>query len=79
MNKLLHANGINASGNPGGDAIALTKGDSHTVTAILRKRAKVAATARAVVSRNGKLLTITRKTGTPPFKLVTTLVAYNRK
>ena len=66
-------------GNPVGDAIALTKVDSHTVTAILRKGAKVAATARAVVSHNGKLLTITRKIGTPPGTLVTTLVAYNRQ
>ena len=66
-------------GNPVGDAIALTTVDSHTVAAILRKGAKVLATARAVISQNGKQLTITRKTGTPPGKLVTTLVAYNRK
>lgn len=66
-------------GNPVGDSIALTKVDSHTVTAILHKGSKVAATARAVVSHDGKHLTITRKTGTPPGKLVTTVVAYDRK
>ncbi|GAC1578804.1 MAG: hypothetical protein NVS3B5_11610 [Sphingomicrobium sp.] len=66
-------------GNPVGDAIALRKVDSHTVTAILRKGAKVAATARAVVSHEVKQLTITRKIGTPPGKLVTTVVAYDRK
>ena len=59
--------------NPTGDSIALTKVDSHTVTAILHKGLKVAATARAVVSHDGKHLTITRKTGTPPGKLVTTV------
>lgn len=66
-------------GNPVADAIALTKVDSHTVTAILHKGSKIAATARAVVSHDGKHLTITRKTGTPPAKLVTTVVAYDRK
>lgn len=66
-------------GNPVADAIALTKIDSHTVTAILHKGTKIAASARAVVSHDGKHLTITRKTGTPPGKLVTTVVAYDRK
>ncbi len=65
--------------NPVGDTIALKKLDSHTVTAILHKGSKIAATARAVVSHDGKHLTITRKTGTPPGKLVTTVVAYDRK
>jgi hypothetical protein len=65
--------------NPVGDSIALTKVDSHTVTAILHKGSKIAATARAVVSHDGKHLTITRKTGTPPAKLVTTVAAYDRK
>ena len=66
-------------GNPVGDAIALTKVDSHTVTVILHMGSKIAATARAVVSHDGKRLTITRKTGTPPGKIVTTVVAYDRK
>ena len=66
-------------GNPVGDAIALTKVDSHTVTAILHKGSMISATARAVVSHDGKHLTITRKTGTPPGKLVTTVVAYDKK
>lgn len=65
--------------NPVGDSIALKRVDSRTVTAILRKGSKIAATARAVASPDGKHLTITRKTGTPPGKLVTTVVAYDRK
>lgn len=66
-------------GNPVGDTIALTKVDSHTITAITRKGSSVAATTRAVVSQDGKHLTITRKTGTPPSKLVTSTLAYDRK
>ena len=66
-------------GNPVGDTIALTRVDSHTITAILRKGSKVSATSRAVVSPNGKHLTITRKTGTPPGKLVTSALVYDRK
>ena len=66
-------------GNPVGDTIALTRVDSHTITAILRKGSKVTATARAVVSPDGKHLTITRKTGTPPAKLVMSTLAYDRK
>ena len=65
--------------NPVGDTIALTKVDSHTVTAILHKGSAVASTARAVVSHDGKHLTITRKTGTPPAKLVVSVAAYDRK
>ena len=65
-------------GNPVGDTIALTRVDSHTTTAILRKGSKVSATARAVVSQDGKHLTVTRKTGTPPGKLVTSTLAYDR-
>jgi hypothetical protein len=65
--------------NPVGDSIALKKVDSHTVTAILHKGSAIAATARAVVSHDGKHLTITRKTGTPPAKLVVTVAAYDRK
>lgn len=65
--------------NPLGDMIALTRVDSRTVTAILHKGAKVSATARAVVSPDGKHLTITRKIGTPPGKLVTSTMAYDRK
>lgn len=65
--------------NPVGDEIALTKVDSHTVKAVLHKDGKIAATARAVVSHDGKHLTITRKTGTPPTKLVTSVAAYDRQ
>lgn len=65
--------------NPVGDTIALTKVDSHTVTAILHKGSAIAATARAVVSHDGKHLTITRKTGTPPAKLVASVAVYDRK
>jgi len=65
--------------NPLGDNIALTKVDSHTVTAIIRKGSVITATARAVVSHDGKHLTITRKIGTPPAKLVTATYVYDRK
>ena len=65
--------------NPVGDTIALRKVDSHTVTAILHKGSAIAATARAVVSHDGKHLKITRKTGTPPAKLVVSVAAYDRK
>lgn len=65
--------------NPVGDTIALSKVDSHTMTAILQKGSTVAATARAVVSPDGKHLTITRKTGTPPAKMVGSVAAYDRK
>lgn len=66
-------------GYPTADTIALTKVDSHTVTAVLRKGSTVTATARAVVSHDGKHLTIARKTGTPPGKLVASTAVYDRK
>jgi hypothetical protein len=65
-------------GNPLGDTIALTKVNSRTVTAIVRKGSKVTATARAVVSNDGKHLTITRKIGTPPGRRVTNTLVYDK-
>ena len=65
-------------GYPTADTIALTKVDSHTVTAILRKGTAVTATARAVVSHDGKHLTIARKMGTPPGKVVASTAVYDR-
>ena len=65
-------------GNPLGDNIALTKVNSRTVTAIVRKGSKVTATARAVVSNDGKHLTITRKIGSVPAKRVTNILVYDK-
>lgn len=66
-------------GNPLGDSIALTRVNSRTVTAIIRKGSKVTATSRSIVSSDGKRFTITRKVGTPPAKLVTNVVVYDKQ
>lgn len=65
-------------GNPVGDTIALTQVNSHTITAIVRKGRAVSSTSRVVISQNGKHLTLTRKTGTPPGKLTTSTLVYDR-
>ena len=66
-------------GYPFADNIALKKVDSHTVTAVLRKGSTISATARAIVSHDGKHLTINRKTGISPGKLVASIAVYDRK
>jgi hypothetical protein len=66
-------------GNPLGDSIALTRVNNRTVTAIIRKGSKVTATARAIVSNDGKHLAITRKIGTPPAKLVTNVLVFDKQ
>jgi hypothetical protein len=68
-----------AVGNPLGDSIALTRVNSRTVTSIIRKGSKVTATARSVVSNDGKHLTITRKVGTPPAKLATNVLVFDKQ
>ncbi len=60
------------------DNISLKRVDAHTVAAILRKGSTVTATARAIVSPDGKHLTIARKNGTPPGRLVASTAVYDR-
>ena len=66
-------------GNPLWDTIAISKVDAHTFTAVLRKGSAVSATSRTILSRDGNHLTITNKIGTPPGKLVTTTLVFDRK
>ncbi|MBW8784397.1 MAG: hypothetical protein JF593_07130 [Novosphingobium sp.] len=66
-------------GSPIADSIALTKLNARTVTAIMRKGSKIAATSRSILSADGKRFTITRKIGTPPAKLATNVLVYDRQ
>lgn len=45
----------------GADATAIKRVDANTVTAILRKAGRTVGTARAVVSKDGKVTTVTMK------------------
>ena len=62
-----------------GDTITLTSVDSHTVRSIVRKGSTVTSIARWVVSNDGKHLTVTRKSGSPAGKLITSTLFYDRK
>jgi hypothetical protein len=53
---------MTGSGAPGGtDAVALKRIDANTIEATLKKAGQIVGTARIAVSRDGKVLTITRK------------------
>ena len=71
---------ITGSGMPyAADEIAIKKVNSHSYTATLKRGGKVVATARAVVSKDGKTTTVTGKGTDASGKAVSSTAVYDKE
>jgi hypothetical protein len=68
-----------ATGHPTADTIAYKKIDSHTSQAVLKKAGKVIITNTRVVSKDGKMFTLTDNATDSEGKLVSNVLVFERR
>jgi hypothetical protein len=67
------------TGNPNADTISLKRINAYTSEATLKKSGKVTTTARRVVSKDGKILTLTLKGTNAQGQKVNTISVYDKQ